>query len=149
MSQYSPSRFEKELDSLYQQFNMSLEEMSISYPSYKLAINKTIFPKDKQVFTSIQANLFEQQQLLIRSSEKNQQQLDKLNELITTINAENSTFMNRLNTFGSADLAAEGELKFQQVLYNELYIQNIILVLLVLLYAGIFIKKSTKSTKST
>jgi hypothetical protein len=120
---------------------MSLDEMSISYPSYKLAINKTIFPKDKQVFTSIQANLFEQQQLLLRSAETNKQQLDKLNDLITAVNAENSKFMNILNTFGSADLAAEGELKFQQVLYNELYIQNIILILLIFLFIGIFIKK--------
>jgi len=149
MSQYSPSGFEKEFDSLYQMFNMSLEELSVSYPSYKLGINKTAYGKDKQQFTSIQSNLFEQQQLLIRSSEKTQQQLNKLNERITSVNTENARRLNRLNTFGSADLAAEGELKNQKVLYNELYIQNIVLVLLVLLYAGIFIKKSTKSTKST
>lgn len=141
MDQSSPKQFEKEFESLYQRFNMSLEEMSKSYPAYKLGTNKTLFPNNKQVFTSIQSNLIEQQQLLINSAQKNKQQLDELNDLITSVNTENSTLMKKLNTFGSADLAAEGELKIQKVLYNELYIQNVILVLLVLLYTGLFIKK--------
>ena len=141
MDQSSPKQFENEFEDLYEMFNMSLEEMSKSYPAYKLGTNKTLFTKNKQAFTSIQSNLIEQQQLLINSAQKNKQQLDELNDQITFVNTENSTLMKKLNTFGSADLAAEGELKIQKVLYNELYIQNVILVLLVLLYTGLFIKK--------
>ena len=136
-----PSQFKKGLNSLYHMFNMSLDEMSHSYPSYKLGTDKNTFPKDKQQFNNIQGNIFKQQQNLFSSASSAEEQIQKLNNMITTINKENKILTNRVNNFGSVGLAAKGELKLQKVLYNELYARNILLVVLIFLYIGIFFKK--------
>lgn len=141
MSLTSPSKFKKEFDSLYQMFNMSLEEMSQSYPAFKLGTDKYTYPKDKQDFNKIQANLFEQQHTLFGSAQKAEQNIKQLNASITVINKENQILTDRLNKFGSVGLAAKGELKIQKVLYNELYARNILLVVLIFIYIGIFFKK--------
>jgi hypothetical protein len=141
MSLTSPSKFQKEFHSLYQMFNMSLEEMSLSYPSFKLGINKNTYPNDKQSFNNIQANIFALQNQLFSSSQKAEQKINQLNTTITTVNKENAILTDRVNNFGSVGLAAKGELKMQKVLYNELYMHNIILGSLILLYIGIFFKK--------
>ena len=122
-------------------FNMSLEEMSLSYPSFKLGINKNTYPNDKQSFNNIQANIFALQNQLFSSSQKAEQKINQLNTTITTVNKENDILTDRVNNFGSVGLAAKGELKMQKVLYNELYMHNIILGSLILLYIGIFFKK--------
>jgi len=141
MSLTSPSNFQKKFGSLYQMFNMSLEEMSQSYPSFKLGIDKNTYPHDKQSFNNIQANIFTQQHQLFSSAEQAEQKINQLNSAITAVNKENAILTNRVNNFGSVGLAAKGELKMQKVLYNELYAQNVILVTLILLYIGIFFKK--------
>jgi hypothetical protein len=120
---------------------MSLDEMSQSYPSYKLGTDKNTFPKDKQQFNNIRGNIFKQQQNLFSSASSAEQQIQKLNDMITTINKENKILTNRVNNFGSVGLAAKGELKLQKVLYNELYARNVLLIMLILLYIGIFFKK--------
>ena len=136
-----PSQFKKGLISLYHMFNMSLDEMSQSYPSYKLGTDKITFPKDKQQFNNIRGNIFKQQQNLFSSASSVEQQTQELNDMITNINKENKILTNRVNNFGSVGLAAKGELKLQKVLYNELYARNVLLIMLILLYIGIFFKK--------
>jgi len=140
MSLTTPSQFEKIFDSLYLMFDMSLEEMTKSYPLYKLGQDKLTFLKDRQQFNSIRAELFEQQHILFSLTEKLEQQLNKLNNRITSKNRENHILTEQVNNFGSVGLAAKGELKIQKTLYNELYTGNIILVILILLYIGFFFK---------
>jgi len=140
MSLTTPSQFEKIFDSLYLMFDMSLEEMAKSYPLYKLGQDKLTFLKDRQQFNSIRAELFEQQHILFSLTEKLEQQLNKLNNRITSKNRENHILTEQVNNFGSVGLAAKGELKIQKTLYNELYTGNIILVILILLYIGFFFK---------
>ena len=140
MSLTTPSQFEKIFDSLYLMFDMSLEEMTKSYPLYKLGQDKLTFLKDRQQFNSIRAELFEQQHILFSLTEKLEQQLNKLNNRITSKNRENHILTEQVNNFGSVGLAAKGELKIQKTLYNELYTGNIILVILILLYIGYFFK---------
>jgi len=140
MSLTSPSQFENLFDSLYLMFNMSLEEMAKSYPLYKLGRDKLTYLKDRQQFNSIRAEIFEQQHILFSAAEKVEQQINKLNTQITANNKKNNNLNDRVNNFGSVGLAAKGELKIQKVLYNELYAGNIILVILILLYIGIFFK---------
>ncbi len=141
MSLTSPSNFKKEFDSLYHMFNMSLEEMSQSYPPFKLGTDVYTYPKDKQDFIRIKANLFELQHTLFSSAQKAEQTIDNLNSNITAVNKRNDTLTDRLNKFGSVGLAAKGELKLQKVLYNELYARNTLLVVLIFIYIGIFFKK--------
>ena len=151
MSLASPSQIEKRFNSLSHMFNMSLEEMAKSYPLYKLGKDKTTYPKDKQQFNNIRANIFELQNSLFSSTEEVEQQINILNTQITAINKENSILSERVNNFGSIGLAAKGELKIQKILYRELYASNILLVILILLYIGFFFKtrkiNSTISTK--
>lgn len=140
MSLTTPSQFKKIFDSLYLMFDMSLEEMTKSYPLYKLGQDKLTFLKDRQQFNSIRAELFEQQHILFSLTEKLEQQLNKLNNRINSKNRENHILTEQVNNFGSVGLAAKGELKIQKTLYNELYTGNIILVILILLYIGFFFK---------
>ena len=141
MSLTSPSKFQNEFDSLYQMFNMSLEEMSQSYPPFKLGTDKNTFLIDQQNFNTTLANIFAEQQRLFSSAEEAEQKIKLLHNGITGSNKENTILTDRVNNFGSIGLAAKGELKMQKVLYNGLYAQNILLVTLILLYIGIFIKK--------
>ena len=71
--------------------------------------------------------------------------LKKLNEEITKLNKDNTKLSNKLNTFDNQGLAAEGELKSRQFLYNELYIQNIILTIIILGNIGLYIINNYRS----
>ena len=145
MTLTKPSELENQFSSLYQRMSMSLEEMTRSFVNYKLGLDKTEYLNDKKAFTSTQADIFELEQKLIALAHTAQTQLETYNTDINRLNKANSSLLNRVNNFDNEALAAQGELKLQNVLYEELYIQNIILSIFALISIVILIKNRSKT----
>lgn len=119
---------------------MTLEEMSTSFVNYKLGTEKQQYVKDQQQFNSTLAKLFKQEQLLLSSTDKANNQLTKYNNQITNLNKNNNNLLSNVSGIDNITLAAQGELKLQQTLYKELHIQNIILICVSIFSMGFFIK---------
>ena len=145
MSTKLPSNYEKDLTSLYNMFDMSLEEISKSYIHYKLGANTTEYKQDEETFKSIKVQISAIKDDLSADAEIVNNKLTKLNKEITKLNKENTKLSNKLNTFDNQGLAAEGELKSQQFIYNEIYAQNIILTIIILGNVGLYIIYNYKS----
>ena len=140
MALVSPEKFEKQFESLYKMLNMTLEEMSTSFVNYKLGTEKQQYVKDQQQFNSTLAKLFKQEQLLLSSTDKANNQLTKYNNQITNLNKNNNNLLSNVSGIDNITLAAQGELKLQQTLYKELHIQNIILICVSIFSMGFFVK---------
>ena len=142
MSLKEPSFYSDSLSKLYLMFNTSLDEIENSFIKYKLG-QQSNYDNDMKVLNDIRAELFVTQEQLFSESEKLKHEIDTLNFLITELNESNAGLINRLNKLGNSGLAAEGELKIQKTLYMELFTQNIVLILGIIIFISILMKKKT------
>jgi len=142
MSLKEPSFYSDSLSKLYLMFNTSLDEIENSFIKYKLG-QQSNYDNDMKVLNDIRAELFVTQEQLFSESEKLKHEIDTLNFLITELNESNAGLINRLNKLGNSGLAAEGELKIQKTLYMELFTQNIVLILAIIIFISILMKKKT------
>ena len=141
----SYSNYEKKFTSLYNMFDMSLEEISKSYIKYKLESNISEYKQNMEIFNSIKAEIYTTKNDLSADAKLMNSKLMDLNGKITKLNIDNTKLSNRSNTFDDQGLAAEGELKDQKFLYNELYTQNIILIIIIFGNIGFYIINNYKS----
>ena len=146
MSIKLPSFYETELNLLYNMFEMSLEEISKSYVNYKLGVNTAQYKEDTSALQSVKSDIFLIKNNLSTDSLNINNQLGDLNEKLTALNIENVKLTSKLNSFDNQGLAAEGELTSQKVLYDELYTQNIVFIIVIIVNIGLYIMKNYKSS---
>ena len=121
-------------------FNTSLDEIENSFIKFKLG-QQSNYENDMKVLNDIRAEIFVTQEQLFSETEKLKHEIDTLNFLITELNERNANLINRLNKLGNSGLAAQGELKIQKTLYMELFTQNIVLILGIIIFISILMKK--------
>ena len=142
MSLKEPSFYSDSLSKLYLMFNTSLDEIENSFIKYKLG-QQSNYENDMKVLNDIRAEIFVTQEQLFSETEKLKHEIDTLNFLITELNESNASLRKRLNKLSNSGLAAEGELKIQKTLYMELFTQNIVLILGIIIFISILMKKKT------
>jgi len=140
MSLKEPSFYSNSLSKLYLMFNTSLDEIENSFIKFKLGQNSN-YENDMKVLNDVKAEIFVTQEQLFSETEKLKHEIDTLNFLITELNESNTKLINKINKLDNSGLAAEGELKIQKTLYMELFTQNIVLILGIIIMFFSLIKK--------
>ena len=140
MSLKEPSFYSNSLSKLYLMFNTSLDEIENSFIKFKVGQNSN-YENDMKVLNDVKAEIFVTQEQLFSETEKLKHEIDTLNFLITELNESNTKLINKINKLDNSGLAAEGELKIQKTLYMELFTQNIVLILGIIIMFFSLIKK--------
>jgi len=145
MAIQTPSYYKNELASLTQTFNLSLEGIINSYANKKLNINSEPYFRDENNFDTTKADISQLQSSLYQDIETMQDKIINLNNTITKLNRENTKLTTKVNTLDNQDMAAHGELTDQKFVANQIYIQNIILLILIISTVGSYLVKNYKS----
>lgn len=145
MAIQTPSYYKNELASLTQTFNLSLEGIINSYANKKLNINSEPYFRDENNFDTTKADISQLQSSLYQDIETMQDKIINLNNTITKLNRENTKLTTKVNTLDNQDMAAHGELTDQKIVANQIYIQNIILLILIISTVGSYLVKNYKS----
>ena len=140
MSLQQPKLYSDDLNKLYSMFNAALVEITDTYVQYKLG-DKSNYLTDLTNVNNVRADIFTKQQELFNGTEILKSKIDKLNNIITKLNLQNTNLTNEINKFDNSGLAAEGELKLQKTIYKELFTQNIVLTILILIFSIYIIRK--------
>ena len=143
MSFREPSNYSQSLNKLYLMFNNTLDEMRKNYVSYKLG-NSTEYTSNLNTINNVKAQIFSEQQSIFSSTEKIKKEVDKYDFLINGLNNQNTKLKKKLENIKDTGLAAQGELKLQNTLYRELFIQNMVLSIIILIFIVGFIKSIKK-----
>lgn len=143
MSLQSPNKYETNLDSLYQQFDLALDEIVKTYTNYKVGVNDD-YLHDRDNFNSIKGKIMNLQQNLNNDMTTVSDELFDLNTKLEELDNENNSLTNKANTLGNQELAAEGELSSQKFMANEIFAQNIVLLLLIILNISVYLVKTYK-----
>tara|TARA_A100001011_G_scaffold365323_2_gene416866 strand:+ start:1474 stop:1911 length:438 start_codon:yes stop_codon:yes gene_type:complete len=132
MTLQEPTVYSDALTKLYAMFDAALVEIKDTYIQYKLG-NKSNYQNDLTALNNIRADIFTKQQELFRGTEILKLEINGLNDLITKLNIQNKNLTDEINRFDNSGLAAEGELKMQKTIYKELFTQNIVLIITILI----------------
>lgn len=143
MSFREPSNYSQSLNKLYLMFNNTLDEMRKNYISFKLG-NSTEYTSNLNTINNVKAEIFSEQQSIFSSTEKIKKEVDKYDFLINGLNNQNTKLKKKLENIKDTGLAAQGELKLQNTLYRELFIQNMVLSIIILIFIVGFIKSIKK-----
>ena len=148
MSIPTPNNYKNQLDSLIQNFNSSLNGITASFTDYKLGINKD-FLKDKQNFNSVKAAIVKLQNNIQTSMETVHNKLDDLNDKISKLDKDNAILTKQTSTLNKQGLAAKGELVDQEFVTDQIFTQNIILLVLIIINIGVCLIKTYKPYATT
>lgn len=140
MALQEPTVYSDALTKLYAMFDAALVEIRDTYIQYKLG-NKSNYQNDLTALNNIRADIFTKQQELFRETETLKSEINGLNDLITKLNVRNKKLTDEINRFDNSGLAAEGELKMQKTIYKELFTQNIVLIITILILSIYVIRK--------
>lgn len=140
MSLQKPSVYSDNLNQLYLMFNTSLEEVRNSFVQEKLGVSSN-YENDLTTLNNIRADIFTTQQELFSATESVRNQVEKLNESITNYNDMNDKVTAEMRSFDNSGLAAQGELKIQGTIFEELFTQNIVLFFTIIILFINIIKK--------
>jgi hypothetical protein len=143
MSFREPSNYSQSLNKLYLMFNNTLDEMRKNYISFKLG-NSTEYTSNLNTINNVKAEIFSEQQSIFSSTEKIKKEVDKYDFLINGLNSQNAKLKKKLENIKDTGLAAQGELKLQKNLYREVFIQNMVLSIIILIFIVRFIKSIKK-----
>lgn len=148
MSIPTPNNYKNQLDSLIQNFNSSLNGITASFTDYKLGINKD-FLKDKQNFNSVKAAIVKLQNNIQTSMETVHNKLADLNDKISKLDKDNAILTKQTSTLNKQGLAAKGELVDQEFVTDQIFTQNIILLVLIIINIGVYLIKTYKPYATT
>jgi len=148
MSIQTPNNYKNQLNSLIQNFNSSLNEITTSFTDYKLGINKD-FLKDKQNFNSVKASIAKLQNNIQTNMETVYDKLVDLNDKISKLDEDNASLTKETSTLNKQGLAAKGELTDQKFVTDQIFTQNIILLVLIIINIGVYLIKTYKSHTTT
>jgi len=140
MSLQKPSVYSENLNKLYLMFNTSLDEVRNSFVQHKLGLSSN-YENDLTTLNDIRADIFTTQQELFASTETVRNKVEQLNDLITQLNYSNDKVTREIRGFDNSGLAAQGELKMQGTIFEELFTQNIVLFFTILILFIHIIKK--------
>ena len=136
-----PDQYKELINKAYIEFDVALQEMSKSYPDYKIdPTNKeylTEYNLDQKNLETAKASIFSYRNQLEKDSNDIQARNLRVNKNITKLNNENAKLLRKLNTLENQNSGAEGELYDKEYIYNEIYIENIILLLVI--FGGIIL----------
>jgi hypothetical protein len=136
-----PDQYKELINKAYIEFDVALQEMSKSYPDYKIdPTNKeylTEYNLDQKNLETAKASIFSYRNQLEKDSNDIQAINSRVNKNITKLNNENAKLLRKLNTLENQNSGAEGELYDKEYIYNEIYIENIILLLVI--FGGIIL----------
>ena len=148
MSVKTPSEHENLFHSSYKRFSIILEELTNSYPLYKLNPTYSKFSNEykKQCtqLKTVKDAIFLYKNNLQKDSVTLKNSVENINAKITSLNDENKNLTDKLNNLQHSDYAAGGELIDKKFLYNELFTENVILSMIVTCITGYLIKKYSK-----
>ena len=140
----TPEDYKKLLNSSYKSFNLGLEEISHSYPLFKLYPDNSSYKRehtrDVQNLEKIKKNIFINKNNLQSDSETITKNISKTNKKITELNKSNNILTNKLNALENQNSAASGELIDKKYIYNIYLAQNIILAIIMAGSIGLYIK---------
>ena len=117
--------------------------MRKNYISFKLG-NSTEYTSNLNTINNVKAEIFSEQQSIFSSTEKIKKEVDKYDFLINGLNRQNAKLKKKLENIKDTGLAAQGELKLQKNLYREVFIQNMVLSIIILIFIVRFIKSIKK-----
>jgi hypothetical protein len=131
--------YNSELNSAYNTYNIALEEMSKSYIDYKLNNNSSEYNLDRGNLEKAKTDIYQYSSDIQNASETTKKKILELNEKIATINAENKKLSSKLTILDEQDSGAVGALEDKTNVYNELYIQNIVLLVMIILNSSLYL----------
>ena len=105
-----------------------------------------IYTNAANVVTREQAEIFTLENRLATSANLVNNSINTIQQQINVVDASTNNIESILNNFKDRGLAAEGELKIQKNLYYELFTSNIIILLTIIVFAGVFLKSIKKKT---
>ena len=126
-----PSDYVNKFNQLYTQFTQIVNDMKNMYISYRLGGNNNYNNKIIQL-NNIRADIFITREELFSQTGEIEKRVNRLNFLISELNAQNNKLEKKLEKFKDTGLAAEGELKIQKTMFKELFTQNIVLIIAIL-----------------
>ena len=131
--------YDSKLNSAYNTFNMSLEEMSKSYIDYKLNDKSNEYNLDRGNLEKAKTEIYQYSNDIQTASENTKRKIVELNRKIANINADNRRLSSKLSLLDQQDSGAIGALQDKTNVYNELYIQNIVLLVMIILNGSLYI----------
>ena len=138
MSIKTPDEYKKKFESLFNNFNSSLENMAKIYPNYKLDTNKDNYSNNKNKFFSIKNDINKLIHNLSDNVEDSRKEINALNDNINVLDKEHKKLTRELNKLNNLDLAAKGALDDHEVHSRQIYISNIILLLIIVSHIGLY-----------
>lgn len=130
-----PPEYNKKFKSLYNRFDYILSDIKKTYPKHKLQPNNVEYSNEySQDLTNLQ-NIKDTIQKYYSDLQTDintiRMDINNKNTLITKINKENKQLRDNLINFENSDYAAGGELIIKKQMYNQIIIQNIILLTII------------------
>ena len=139
MTSINGVEYNSELNSLYNTFNITLDEMSKSYIDYKLNNDSKEYNLDKGNLEKAKTEIYKYSNDIQSASENMKRKIIELNRLITMIDTQNQQLSSKLSILDEQDSGAVGALQDKTNVYNELYIQNIVLLVVIILNSLLYI----------
>lgn len=136
----TPEEYKALLNSSYRNFNNGLNEITKSYPEYKINSNsnKIKYLSDVQTLEKIKSDIFLYKNNLENDSNGVRNRILNKNKAITVLNKANTKLADKYSSLENQDFAAGGELVDKHFMYNKYLAQNIILVTIILASMGIY-----------
>lgn len=128
-----------QLEKDYKSFITASQNVIHSYPLYKIGNSKgQSYNSDNNDLGASKTMIFNFQNNLNGYQTNIDNHIIELNRKIIKINKENDILTKEFNSLQNLNSGAEGELIEKRYLYNELYIQNIVLLLVLIVSVGIY-----------
>lgn len=144
MSNLPPELYREKFDELNTGYNISLQEVVRLMPEYKMNINEKIkmsFLKNENLLKQRVNEISNLKATIENNSHILQEQITKMN-MLTRLEKEKYNILNeQYNTLLNTDNASKGMLFDTQLLYNQHYIGNLLLLFIVFFYGKMVYSK--------
>jgi hypothetical protein len=144
MNLTSPEDYRATLEELNTGYNISLQEVVKLMPEYKMNLNEKIklsFLKNENLFKKRRNEIINLKSNIETNSHSLQEEITKINMLTKLENEKYNLLNQQYNNLLNNNNAAKGMLFDTQLLYNQDYIGNIVLLFVLLFYGKMVYSK--------
>jgi hypothetical protein len=139
-------KYEQKVNNLFGSLYKSLEASKKSYVLYEVNKNLKLnnntalkYINDKDNIEDLKIKIFLNLRDMENESEMINEQIVTLNKKINNINKKINSSSNTVNKYEDNNNAAVAALKDRTTRYNELYIQNVILLILIIIHISLYV----------
>jgi septation ring formation regulator EzrA len=128
-----PTHFKDMQNELTQRYNIIIDEVVKTYPSYKTnPMSSNDYKQNIQNLEKLQEDIFLMKNNLSKSTDKLQKNIKVIDDKIFTLEEENKAFQEELDLLTNSDNAAHGRLTDSKTLYKQQLVGNFILFIYLL-----------------